>query len=112
MTGNPLQGKPLKLISIHIPRVGDDPPPFSTACPRLISIHIPRVGDDFSHFPPVWRIAISIHIPRVGDDLVAYLLYTKRRRISIHIPRVGDDQSLYRPDRCTRYFNPHPPCGG
>ena len=80
------------LISIHIPRVGDD---TLTICPTCavagISIHIPRVGDDcertgmlsdlveFQSTSPVWgmtdalpdiidAIVISIHIPRVGDD--------------------------------------------
>ena len=80
------------LISIHIPRVGDDGAHWSESKHGyLISIHIPRVGDDranqqaalmqqlFQSTSPVWgmtvisdslgdRIMISIHIPRVGDD--------------------------------------------
>ena len=103
------------IISIHIPRVGDDLVRRSYFPRRFsISIHIPRVGDDlavvayigkhraFQSTSPVWGMTlccrprrsatgISIHIPRVGDDqrivspLPPYL-------ISIHIPRVGDDR--------------------
>ena len=36
---------------------------------RIISIHIPRVGDDHSGGRGyISRKKISIHIPRVGDD--------------------------------------------
>ena len=57
----------------------------------LISIHIPRVGDDdLGAFDFDFALPISIHIPRVGDDdAEQYLL--NGFRISIHIPRVGDD---------------------
>ena len=34
----------------------------------LISIHIPRVGDDPKYKPDGGEYPISIHIPRVGDD--------------------------------------------
>ena len=86
-----------------------------TATNVVISIHIPRVGDDmliYSPYPnhhgfqstsPVWGMTdafpmlhfhkgISIHIPRVGDDLAGRSLYGTREPISIHIPRVGDDR--------------------
>ncbi len=35
-------------ISIHIPRVGDDPVPNCHTVNAAISIHIPRVGDDIT----------------------------------------------------------------
>ena len=34
----------------------------------VISIHIPRVGDDHEVHRRQRRYVISIHIPRVGDD--------------------------------------------
>ena len=40
----------------------------------VISIHIPRVGDDILGSLNGWKKKISIHIPRVGDDLCAPLL--------------------------------------
>ena len=105
----------------------------------MISIHIPRVGDDdravddadirqqFQSTSPVWGMThgeghahvpeqISIHIPRVGDDQCGQLTttavgrfqstspvwgMTRQKRttaiaksISIHIPRVGDDRRV------------------
>ena len=44
---------------------------------ELISIHIPRVGDDIAQ---EWRfrgVVISIHIPRVGDDRNEQLHFTQ-----------------------------------
>ena len=38
---------------------------------EVISIHIPRVGDDLSEYDFTREEAISIHIPRVGDDVTA-----------------------------------------
>ena len=35
---------------------------------HLVSIHIPRVGDDVDDVEKVITYLVSIHIPRVGDD--------------------------------------------
>ena len=64
---------------------------FSKLTCLLISIHVPRVGDDAGRdHMKRQRPDISIHVPRVGDDLysvdIPYLML-----ISIHVPRVGDD---------------------
>ena len=103
------------IISIHVPRVGDDRsyvhistldhnfyprPPCGGRLPRfhhkhlgfLISIHVPRVGDDTSPVrPKAGHEHISIHVPRVGDDL-AQRRSKREQQISIHVPRVGDDR--------------------
>ena len=42
------------LISIHIPRVGDDGERVKVLIDERISIHIPRVGDDYSHSRRNW----------------------------------------------------------
>ena len=34
------------VISIHVPREGDDPPPHPLWAAHRISIHVPREGDD------------------------------------------------------------------
>ena len=78
----------------------------------VISIHIPRVGDDvdaemfaaavkaFQSTSPVWGMTVQP-------------VYGKRRpEISIHIPRVGDDTIGGVGMLLRRNFNPHPPCGG
>ena len=60
----------------------------------VISIHIPRVGDDaMGNTMFSARCGISIHIPRVGDDALRRILAAGVFSISIHIPRVGDDMS-------------------
>ena len=82
-------------ISIHIPRVGDDPGKFDLYDDNgEISIHIPRVGDDkpaggcgdgseeFQSTSPVWGMT---QLAKPSSDC---------SQISIHIPRVGDDKSL------------------
>ncbi len=79
------------IISIHVPRVGDDhragyqpavqpiflstSPAWGTTEPYFfhgishgISIHVPRVGDDRGRGGSVFSLVISIHVPRVGDD--------------------------------------------
>ena len=34
----------------------------------MISIHVPRVGDDLGRLVQFLGLVISIHVPRVGDD--------------------------------------------
>ena len=83
---------PTSIISIHVPREGDDGADLIPNSSGNISIHVPREGDDpapaagrprrrdFNPRPPrggrphphtvqQLGIAISIHVPREGDDL-------------------------------------------
>ena len=122
------------LISIHVPRVEDDP--TIERVDKIPSDFNPRppcggrpdwenkIVDEvvFQSTSPVWRttridaegvksIIISIHVPRVEDDINlpagAY-----NAGISIHVPRVEDDLDLSLPHHSRRNFNPRPPCGG
>ena len=100
--------------------------------PRLISIHVPREGDDKIPDMIQVNISISIHVPREGDDRMALGVYTalggrfqstspvrgttdvslNRTRfiyISIHVPREGDDRLLQRQLLAPGDFNPRPP---
>ena len=79
------------IISIHVPRVGDDKEPR-----KRVDIHLlfqstsPLWGTTFLICAMLqWVQGISIHVPRVGDDLWNGLLPWKRP-----------------------HFNPRPPCGG
>ena len=74
----------------------------------IISIHVPREGDDLDDVDVVPALVISIHVPREGDD--------KRRGreeqlgvISIHVPREGDDDPCQRAGDYVHHFNPRPP---
>ena len=102
------------LISIHVPREGDDSVRFTRAPFEKISIHVPREGDDSSACPdcvaanqfqstsPVRGTTgpghlagkpapISIHVPREGDDPGRGHPPRGNLAISIHVPREGDD---------------------
>ena len=61
--------KPQLVISIHVPREGDDVIGRQVMHNEaFISIHVPREGDDpFLAFPG-GPGGISIHVPREGDD--------------------------------------------
>ena len=58
-----------KLISIHVPREGDDvQDAYAKQNYANISIHVPREGDDYLDGRVILAINISIHVPREGDD--------------------------------------------
>ena len=60
------------LISIHVPREGDDNCDFTRSVDLfLISIHVPREGDDLKLLRQALLSGISIHVPREGDDHLA-----------------------------------------
>ena len=81
--------------------------------PAYISIHVPRVGDDPKDiYGMCVGIAISIHVPRVGDDPVHRWASGLAYRISIHVPRVGDDGHRGTAAYQRLYFYPRPPRGG
>ena len=61
-------GKKGIVISIHVPREGDDRDHSKTELINRISIHVPREGDDGDQNNPQVYHAISIHVPREGDD--------------------------------------------
>ena len=122
---------PCGIISIHVPREGDDA--ISTDSPFMacrfqstspvrgttgallelekrinISIHVPREGDDTSLKSVRFIGHISIHVPREGDDR-SPPLKSLWKIISIHVPREGDDMSTMQRRGSTAYFNPRPP---
>ena len=78
-------------ISIHVPRVGDDP---SCVSPRSNIIYFnprpPRGGRQNGGRAKAVVVDISIHVPRVGDDF-SLVFISHFLCISIHVPRVGDD---------------------
>ena len=123
------------LISIHVPRVGDD-----SQRSQDLSVHCtfqstsPVWGTTFTFFSCLTVSAISIHVPRVGDDSFSRIMCinvsqfqstspawgtthwsnrgSTERVISIHVPRVGDDHHQKHGYSHNRYFNPRPPRGG
>ena len=80
------------MISIHVPRVGDD------LCLHTI-LHSgfyfnprpPRGGRQADKSMLQYYQNISIHVPRVGDDGMTVAEAEAFKTISIHVPRVGDD---------------------
>ena len=62
----------------------------------IISIHVPREGDDGLKWPPTTVFQISIHVPREGDDVLGPGV-CKGGFISIHVPREGDDRVIAPP---------------
>ena len=138
--------------------MGDDPSTRPRSPPQVISIHVPRMGDDAVGDGVVGLVDISIHVPRMGDDRLMYstrpwaqpFLSTspvwgttaqreealaKQLAISIHVPRMGDDASCGRSGPAAiiflstspvwgttgmtatrsppkKYFYPRPPYGG
>ena len=102
------------VISIHVPRTGDDPMDATqfitlsrfqstspvrgtTWCYIRISRHIvfqstsPVRGTTKLVEGSVVFIDISIHVPRAGDDPLMWHHKSRKRGISIHVPRAGDD---------------------
>ena len=87
----------------------------AAAMPRevmIISIHVPRVGDDEISAVIIQKNWISIHVPRVGDDVETLVPIIMQIIISIHVPRVGDDDPQEAAGGTFTHFNPRPPCGG
>ena len=77
-------------ISIHLPRVGQDPAAQAMMSARLI----------FQSTCPVWGRTLRY----AGDELMVVL-------ISIHLPRVGQDQPSVQIAGHLAHFNPPAPCG-
>ena len=124
------------MISIHVPRTGDDDR-RKAHCPRnqyfnprpphggtteeydkafdkaMISIHVPRTGDDKSRGVAFTdNLIISIHIPRTGDDVVSGMRTTSLLRFQSTYPARGTTRSRGFSHKCGCNFNPRPPCGG
>ena len=58
-----------EIISIHVPRVGDDlAPPTVEPLERTFLSTSPAWGTTNAPHQIFWRNGISIHVPRVGDD--------------------------------------------
>ena len=113
-TGRQGRGRQHRVVSIHVPRVGDDL--FALRLPAAalrVSIHVPRVGDDISVYLRCHtRKNVSIHVPRVGDDRKPRLQRRPTMSVSIHVPRVGDDPPGYFPCRNPRLFLSTSPAWG
>ena len=122
------------VISIHVPRAGDDPlgsmsgtrPGYFNPRPPCGGRHVINLDGAavvlFQSTSPVrgttgrddanqGGACISIHVPRAGDDLAVESV-VNRFAISIHVPRAGDDPSASGGANCLHNFNPRPPCGG
>ena len=100
------------LISIHVPREGDDPTCGAGKSARTnFNPRPPRGGRPWQPVLYAHVSDISIHVPREGDDFrgcqVACLA-----GISIHVPREGDDYLATTNGAPPLHFNPRPPRGG
>ena len=100
------------IISIHVPRVGDDASPSPVEAGRKISIHVPRVGDDLMDSDGSSFYLISIHVPRVGDDFGAGWNNLSFPIFLSTSPVWGTTTSTRRLSSCRTHFYPRPPCGG
>ena len=122
---------PAFMISIHVPREGDDAaifspsaksPVFQSTSPvrgttmdattayqeALFQSTSPVRGTTGGRCDHRFGGTISIHVPREGDDLqlIAQLI---KRAISIHVPREGDDLLPAGGGAAGGDFNPRPP---
>ena len=100
------------MISIHVPRMGDDNRYIEKVTGRKDFNPRPRMGDDRTVVPTVSAFMISIHVPRMGDDSQPVIFNTLLRKISIHVPRTGDDRAFAPAHGRKQHFNPRPPHGG
>ena len=101
-----------RVISIHVPRVEDDPeladeeelPFYFNPRPPCGGRH--NIGfvkcfyKLFQSTSPVWRTTVPLGRGEVS------------KTISIHVPRVEDDVRPKHPRSDFADFNPRPPCGG
>ena len=62
---------------------------YALLCNRLISIHVPREGDDPAARGQDRRLRISIHVPREGDDTNTAIGATTRSNFYPRPPRGG-----------------------
>ena len=77
----------------------------------IISIHVPREGDDVFLLPEETAPSISIHVPREGDDQKKNIPLSIAD-ISIHVPREGDDVEVGGPAFGDRIFQSTSPVRG
>ena len=121
------------MISIHVPREGDDEQAATNFPIRsLISIHVPREGDDslelyayidgqlFQSTSPVRGTTaaasglgqahtISIHVPREGDDHFPLVVQVIRLGFQSTSPVRGTTSGHYVQISYDADFNPRPP---
>ena len=78
----------------------------------IISIHVPREGDDgcYTSFFLTNKKFLSTS-PARGTTMVVQAGFS-RKNISIHVPREGDDRVPGPSIQGSRYFYPRPPRGG
>ena len=78
----------------------------------IISIHIPRAGDDVAQsYDKSDKSTFQSTSPVRGMTAIQTQI-ASCCCISIHIPRAGDDGICCRVPPQSKHFNPHPPCGG
>ena len=102
------------VISIHVPRVGDDIV-FCKLLHGLVNFYPrpPRGGRHSSHVRPMMVISISIHVPRVGDDgRLVLLVRFANWYFYPRPPRGGRRYRISVPDEVYLHFYPRPPRGG
>ena len=81
---------------------------------RVISIHVPRMGDDAQTAPTLGRAIndISIHVPRMGDDLPPAVQVKVYQDFYPRPPYGGRQHCAAVLARRRLYFYPRPPYGG
>ena len=103
----------LKLISIHVPREGDDRRfPGSRWTGSNFNPRPPRGGRPEPARCPVYLAEISIHVPREGDDSPPQTGLSARHDFNPRPPRGGRPTNMPSPVEQSRDFNPRPPRGG
>src|SRR5699024_3734265 len=81
---------------------------------EIISIHVPRVGDDARPWSSLLVVEISIHVPRVGHDEPDTVIDHRLRNFYPRPPRGGRHPAYhFRFFVANRQnFYPRPPRGG
>ena len=77
--------------------------------PPVISIHVPREGDDDGQIANHFRVSLFQSTSPVRGTTTATQNFAFEGMISIHVPREGDDQHLHIGYPPLLHFNPRPP---
>ena len=98
------------MISIHVPREGDDLVVVDVhAGDEGISIHVPREGDDNWWTASPWNARRFQSTSPVRGTTMMTADPVSEVEISIHVPREGDDIADANYQAVTEHFNPRPP---
>ena len=111
-TAEAAMGSDWHIISIHVPRAGDDPcGTLRRRCCRYFNPRPPCGGRQGRHHAPERSGRFQSTSPVRGTTL-AERCGGVVVDISIHVPRAGDDHDRSNREGQYRHFNPRPPCGG